>query len=97
MTEPAEPPVDPAPDTAGFYRRDPGGELLHAPNFVYAPGFTLERDLAHVYDYPIGGWTWHDSAAAAAADPSLAPGWEPAAPPDPTTFDNPALDLMEPT
>lgn len=84
-------------DTSGFYKRDPGGDLLHAPNFVYAPTFTLDRDAHATYDYPIDGWVWVDAGTDPATVAELAPGWAPSAPGDPVTFDNPALEQMEPT
>ena len=52
---------------SGFYKRDPeSGELLYAPNAVYAPGFTLRRENHAEYTYPQDGWYWFDSEATAA-------------------------------
>jgi len=49
-------------DTSGFYRQDPeSGELIHAPNFVYARDYELHRDQKDTYTYPIDGWYWFDS------------------------------------
>ena len=53
-------------NTSGFYRIDSQGIFHHAPNFVYAPGYTLLREDAAHYDYPTeGGWVWFDSVAEA--------------------------------
>ena len=52
-------------DTSGFYKLD-NTELLFAPNFVYAPAYTLlreQQDLA----LPVDGWDWHDTEDAARA------------------------------
>ena len=52
--------------TKGFYKIDPeSGDLLYAPNAVYAPTFTLLRDQQSDYEYPQDGWYWFDSQAAA--------------------------------
>lgn len=56
-------PVDPS----GFYRLDPGGEILHGPNFVYGPDFSLLRELKDTYSYPVNGWSWFDTLEAAQA------------------------------
>lgn len=52
-------------DTSGFYKLD--GELLHGPNFVYAPTFTLLKELNNTYTYPQDGWYWFDSLELAQA------------------------------
>ena len=51
--------TQPELDTSGFYKLD--GELLYGPNFVYAPAFTLLRELKDTYEYPQDGWIWADS------------------------------------
>jgi len=50
----------------GFYKLD-GDMLLHGPNYVYAPTFTLLRELKDGYQYPIDGWRWFDTEAEARA------------------------------
>lgn len=53
---------------SGFYKLDPEtGELLYAPNAVYAPGFTLLRERHEEYQYPQDGWVWFESRDAAVA------------------------------
>lgn len=37
------------------------GKLIEAPNFVYAPGLTLEAELKDTYSYPVNGWIWYDN------------------------------------
>jgi hypothetical protein len=46
-------------DTSGFYRLV-NNELQFAPNSVYAPSYTLLRDLKDRYQYPVDGWQWYD-------------------------------------
>jgi hypothetical protein len=48
----------------GFYKAD-SGELLFAPNAVYNANFTLQRELAETYEYPVDGWAWYESRDAA--------------------------------
>lgn len=49
-------------NTSGFYRLDPNtNELQHAPNFVYAPDYTLLRVEKDTYAYPNNSWMWFDS------------------------------------
>lgn len=52
-------------DTSGFYRLDPEAGLLHGPNFVMAPTFTLRRETHEQETYPVGGWYWFESDAEA--------------------------------
>lgn len=53
-------------DTSGFYRIDGNGDFQHAPNFVRAPDYSLDRENRHLYEYPTaGGWRWFDDEAAA--------------------------------
>jgi hypothetical protein len=55
-------------DTSGFYKQDPeSGTLLHAPNFVYAPTYTLLRADHATYTYPMDGWYWFDTLRQAEA------------------------------
>lgn len=58
-------------DTSGFYKLD--GELLHGPNFVYAPEFTLLKEHHAEYSYPVGGWYWFDSLEEAHAHFGITP------------------------
>lgn len=51
-------------DTSGFYKND--GSLLHAPNFVDAPTYQLNRGEKDNYSYPIHGWYWFDDIESAA-------------------------------
>ena len=45
---------------AGFYKLD-GEELLHAPNRVTAPDFTLVKEDRDTYTYPRDGWSWYNT------------------------------------
>ena len=45
-------------NTSGFYK-ETVEQWFYAPNFVYAPTYTLERDGNRE---PIDGWEWHDTA-----------------------------------
>lgn len=54
--------------TAGFYlptiNEEGEPEVAHAPNFVYAPTYTLRAEQhANKTDLP-GGWEWHDDVPA---------------------------------
>jgi len=46
-------------DTSGFYKLE-DENWQYAPNFVYAPTYTLEKKLKDTYTYPIDGWNWYD-------------------------------------
>jgi len=46
-------------DTSGFYKLE-DENWQYAPNFVYAPTYTLLRELKDTYTYPIDGWVWYD-------------------------------------
>jgi hypothetical protein len=35
--------------------------LLEAPNFVYAPEFSLLIEDKDTYTYPVDGWIWGDT------------------------------------
>jgi hypothetical protein len=52
-------------DSSGFYKlyqgEDSTMELSHAPNFVYAPNYTLLKENKDNYEYPVDGWSWFDS------------------------------------
>ena len=48
-------------DTSGFYKYDEE-QWFYAPNAVYAPTYTLLRELKDTYDYPVDGWNWYDEA-----------------------------------
>lgn len=47
-------------DTSGFYKQDADLIWEYAPNFVYAPTYTLLKELKDTYDYPVDGWNWCD-------------------------------------
>lgn len=44
----------------GFYKIE-DKNLLFAPNFVFAPGFTLIGEEKDIYEFPVDGWYWFDS------------------------------------
>lgn len=46
--------------TAGFYRQNEELNWEYAPNFVYAPDYTLLKEEKDTYEYPIDGWSWYD-------------------------------------
>ena len=48
-------------DTAGFYKLNEVNEWEFAPNFVYAPTYTLLKEEKDTYTYPVDGWTWYDT------------------------------------
>ena len=52
-------------DTSGFYKWD--GGLLFGPNFVLNQAYALERGQHAAYTYPVDGWHWFESEAAAQA------------------------------
>lgn len=43
-----------------FFKND-DNNLLVAPNFVYAPTFTLLVEDHNTYTYPQDGWYWFDT------------------------------------
>ena len=45
---------------AGFYKLD-DEDLLHAPNRVTAPSFTLVKEDRDTYAYPKDGWSWYNT------------------------------------
>jgi hypothetical protein len=49
---------------SGFYKTD-SGELMFAPNAVFNANYTLQRELADTYEYPVYGWSWYESRDAA--------------------------------
>ncbi len=49
---------------SGFYKAD-SGELMFAPNSVHNANYTLQRELADTYEYPVDGWSWYESRDAA--------------------------------
>jgi len=60
--------IDPVSNTAndmsGFCRVDVDLFFWRAPNFVYAPSYTLLRAEKDTYTYPTdGGWYWYDNEA----------------------------------
>lgn len=67
-------------DTSGFYRKENQDDstiwLHYAPNFVYGPGFELVRGMHSEYGYPVHGWWWFDSRAAALEFFDLPVDWE---------------------
>jgi hypothetical protein len=46
--------------TAGFYKQNEEEQWMYAPNFVYAPDYTLLKEEKDTYEYPVDGWTWYD-------------------------------------
>jgi hypothetical protein len=50
-------------DTSGFYKLD--GDLLFGPNFVMNKDYELRRETHAEHTYPIDGWSWFDTQAAA--------------------------------
>jgi hypothetical protein len=48
-------------NTSGFYK-EKNGEWYFAPNFVYAPTYTLLKELKDTYEYPLDGWVWYNEA-----------------------------------
>jgi hypothetical protein len=64
----------------GFYKND-NGELLHGPNFVYGPSFTLTKDDT---SQEADGWKWFETEEAARLEYNL-PVEEPEPDPDPET------------
>jgi hypothetical protein len=46
--------------TAGFYKQNEEEQWMYAPNFVYAPDYTLLKEEKDTYNYPVDGWTWYD-------------------------------------
>lgn len=44
----------------GFYK-NMDGQLVHGPNGIYAPSFTLLIDHKDEYSYPVDGWYYFDS------------------------------------
>ncbi|MCS5698215.1 hypothetical protein NZK32_04060 [Cyanobium sp. FGCU-52] len=57
-------------DTSGFYRLQ-GDALIHAPNEVHAPQYTLSRSTRAATALPKDGWDWFDCAEAAYAHHNL--------------------------
>jgi hypothetical protein len=45
----------------GFYSVDADGIFHYAPNFVYAPSYTLLIEEKDLYTYPIEGWMYFDT------------------------------------
>ena len=43
-----------------FFKKD-NDKLLTAPNFVYAPDYTLKADEKDTYEYPVDGWYWFET------------------------------------
>lgn len=49
-------------NTSGFYKLNEINEWEFAPNFVYAPTYTLLREDKNTYQYPVDGWNWYDKS-----------------------------------
>jgi len=47
--------------TAGFYKLE-DDNWQYAPNFVYAPDYTLLKEEKDTYTFPIDGWSWYDNS-----------------------------------
>jgi hypothetical protein len=46
----------------GFYKYIENEKaLLHAPNFVSSPNYSLQKAEKENYSYPVDGWYWFDS------------------------------------
>ena len=45
----------------GFYKIEPNGNLLHAPNFVKHKDYELYAQTHNLNTYPVDGWYWFDS------------------------------------
>lgn len=52
-----------------FFKRN-NNELLTAPNFVHAPGYSLTLDTKDDHAYPVDGWYWFDDLDTAMASMS---------------------------
>jgi hypothetical protein len=48
-------------DTSGFYRIDGTEDLFFAPNFIYAPKFSLTREEKDICKESVDGWQWFNS------------------------------------
>lgn len=46
-------------DSSGFYKYEE--ILLHGPNAVHGPDFSLLKEEKDNYSYPVEGWYWFDS------------------------------------
>ena len=45
-----------------FFRVDQQDDFQEAPNYVYAPDYTLQKEEKDTYEYPTdGGWYWFDT------------------------------------
>lgn len=49
----------------GFYKREDGGQLMHAPAMVEGPGYLLLADFRVEVTLPVDGWDWYESEEAA--------------------------------
>jgi hypothetical protein len=47
--------------TSGWYKQDPGGQLLFGRFYVLNADYELYRHLKDTYTYPIDGWSWYES------------------------------------
>ena len=47
-------------DSSGFYKKEED-TIFYAPNFVYAPTYTLVKEAKDQYVYPNNGWIWFDT------------------------------------
>ena len=52
-----------------FFKKD-NDNLLTAPNFVYAPDYTLKAEDKDTYEYPVDGWYWFETLDDAMANMS---------------------------
>lgn len=43
-----------------FFKLD-NEEILEAPNFVYAPTYTLLKEQKELYEFPVDGWYWFET------------------------------------
>jgi hypothetical protein len=51
---------------AGFYKRDPSGELLYGLSLALPGGIEMDAEHHAEYTYPVQGWTWYDDGDLAA-------------------------------
>ena len=51
----------------GFYKLDPGGDVLYSPTIVESAEYLLLAEERETYAYPVDGWSWFDSKATAHA------------------------------
>lgn len=53
-------------ETAGFYKSE-NGDLLYGPHYVLNMNYELRAESHDQHTYPVDGWYWFESEAAARA------------------------------